>query len=72
MVGAGAFRTSVWDPTLIAGQIICLQSAFYSAKSALMFLWSFNGYIPSLAEIFSVEVFLNFAYNNCFKPFFYS
>nr|CAD2172354.1 unnamed protein product [Meloidogyne enterolobii] len=55
MVGAGAFRTSVWDPTLIAGQIICLQSAFYSAESALMFLWSFSGYIPSLAEIFAVE-----------------
>ncbi|KAF7633913.1 hypothetical protein Mgra_00006650 [Meloidogyne graminicola] len=55
MVSTGVFRTSVWDPTLIIGQIICLQSAFYSSESALLFLWSFSGYTPSLAEIFAYE-----------------
>jgi hypothetical protein len=60
----GSFRTTVWDPTLIIFQIICLQSAFYSAVSTMMFLWSLaSGLQPTLTQMFTYEVFPTFFKN---------
>ncbi|KAI1730762.1 integral membrane protein S linking to the trans golgi network domain-containing protein [Ditylenchus destructor] len=50
------FRVAVWDPVLLVGQMMCLQSVFYTIESFLMFSWSFNGaYRPNLDHIFNVQ-----------------
>lgn len=49
-----SFRTAVWDPKLIVGQIACNQCVFYSAECILMFTWSlFSDYRPSLDHVFT-------------------
>lgn len=51
-----SFRVSVWDPSLIIGQMLCLQSVFYTSETILMFMWSFCDYKPSIDHIFNVQV----------------
>jgi len=53
---APGFRTTVWDPTLIVGQILCIQSSFYSSESLLMLLWATaSTYKPSLDHFFTLQ-----------------
>lgn len=56
------FRPSVWDPTLIVGQIICIQSTFYASESILLSTSSFFGYMVSLRDIFSAQAILSFIF----------
>lgn len=51
-----SFRTFIWDPFLLVGQMACLQSVFYTAQSILMVLYGFTGYEPYLSHIFSFQV----------------
>ncbi|KAL3125937.1 hypothetical protein niasHT_009466 [Heterodera trifolii] len=52
-MAVGSFRTSVWDPSMILCQIVCLQSAFYSLEGSLMFSWSlFTSFRPLLMHFF--------------------
>lgn len=51
-----SFRTTIFDPALVIGQMLWLQTVFYCSETFLMFLWSFNGYCPSLDDIFSLQV----------------
>ncbi|KAI3420258.1 hypothetical protein GPALN_003574 [Globodera pallida] len=56
-MAVGSFRATVWDPTIIVGQIVCLQSAFYSVEGSLMFSWSLlASYRPLLEHIFTFRV----------------
>ncbi|VDM27093.1 unnamed protein product [Toxocara canis] len=51
-----AFRSYVWDPSLIIGQMLCLQSIFYSSKCVLLTLARLRGYQPSVVQLFSPQV----------------
>ncbi|PAV70691.1 hypothetical protein WR25_06756 [Diploscapter pachys] len=51
-----SFRTFIWDPFLLLGQMACLQSVFYTAQSILMVLYSVTGYEPYLSHIFSFQM----------------
>jgi hypothetical protein len=54
---SGKFRVTVWDPTLILGQIMAVQTAFYLSFGLLLALGSlFTGSSPALANIFSYKV----------------
>ncbi|KAE9553365.1 hypothetical protein FO519_003428 [Halicephalobus sp. NKZ332] len=51
-----AFRTTVWDPSLIIGQIFSLQSVFYLSESILMIICSlFSNYKPQVDHVFAVQ-----------------
>ncbi|KAH7723881.1 Protein T03F1.12 [Aphelenchoides avenae] len=50
------FRSYVWDPSLIIGQILAMQSIFYAAECVLMTAWSFSfGFRPSLDYVFAPQ-----------------
>jgi|UniRef100_A0AC35EZ79 hypothetical protein len=50
------FRTNVWDPALIIGQIFALQSIFYFSECLLLFSYSFvSNYRPSIDHIFITQ-----------------
>lgn len=51
-----SFRTQTWDPSLIVGQIFCMQSVFYSSECLFMFLYSYTGYRPTLDHVFAAQV----------------
>lgn len=53
-----SFRVTIYDPALIIGQILCLQSIFYSTETFLMFLCSYN-HRPSLNEVFNLQVLIS-------------
>uniref|UniRef100_A0AC34QQZ7 Protein SYS1 homolog n=1 Tax=Panagrolaimus sp. JU765 TaxID=591449 RepID=A0AC34QQZ7_9BILA len=51
-----SFRTTVWDPSLIVGQIFALQSIFYLSECVLMILCSFvSTYNPAVEHLFSLQ-----------------
>ncbi|CAG0895088.1 unnamed protein product, partial [Cyprideis torosa] len=50
---SGSFRYSIWDPWLIASQILSIQSIFYFGVGSLIALLdSFAGQVPSISQIF--------------------
>uniref|UniRef100_A0A7E4UW21 Protein SYS1 homolog n=1 Tax=Panagrellus redivivus TaxID=6233 RepID=A0A7E4UW21_PANRE len=47
------FRTNTWDPTLIVGQILAMQSIFYFSESVFMLaVGTFSSYRPSVDHVF--------------------
>jgi hypothetical protein len=54
----GRFRIgSPWDPTLILGQIICVQSIFYTSETILINLWAAGGDATELSQVFGAQVY---------------
>lgn len=51
------FRSYVFDPSLIIGQILAMQSIFYASECVLMTVWSYtSGFRPSLDYVFAAQV----------------
>lgn len=55
----GSFRSYVWDPSLIIGQMICMQSVFYTCECVVLLLHRFRGYQPLLSDVFFTQVTLS-------------
>ena len=51
-----SFRPFVWDPTLIIGQMICMQSTFYAAEAILWSLLRIFEHLSNIPSIFSKQV----------------
>lgn len=51
-----SFRSSVWDPLLLMSQMVCMQTVFYATECIVLLAVSLNGFVPTLAHIFALQV----------------
>lgn len=52
-----AFRPYVWDPSLIIGQMVCMQAVFYASQSILLLAARIGGHSATVQTVFSPQVF---------------
>lgn len=51
-----AFRSSLWDPTLIIAQIVCMQSIFYATYCFTIFLAQQIGFSSSISAHLTMDL----------------